>query len=184
MRLSASVFSDWVSLPLDTSRSRFLPTAASPFCSCASFTSNRRTVQFAWARTWAMPLPICPAPITPTVSIIVDSQAFAFALFTQLVGQFRQGLEQIGHQTVIGDLEDRRLFVLVDGDDHLAVLHAGQMLDGAGDAHRHIELGGDDLAGLADLEIVRGIAAVHRGAGRADGGAELVGDGFDQLEIV
>src|SRR5579859_5580380 len=133
MRLSASVFSDWVSLPLDTSRSRFLPTAASPFCSCASFTSNRRTVQPAWARTWTMPLPICPAPITPTVSIIMTLQEF---LFTQFGGEFRQGLEQIGHQAVIGDLEDRRLFVLVDGDDHLAVLHARQMLDGAGDAHR------------------------------------------------
>ena len=38
---------------------------------------------------------------------------------------------EIGHQTVVGDLEDRRLLVLVDGDDHLRILHTGQMLNGA-----------------------------------------------------
>ena len=32
---------------------------------------------------------------------------------------------------LVGDLEDRRLFVLVDGHDHLRILHAGEMLDRA-----------------------------------------------------
>ncbi len=36
----------------------------------------------------------------------------------------------------------------------LAVLHAGEMLDRAGDADRDIDFGRDDLAGLADLIIV------------------------------
>ena len=85
-------------------------------------------------------------------------------------------LEQVADQAVIGDLEDRRFFVLVDGDDHLAVLHAGEMLDGAGDADGDIEFGRDDLAGLADLVVVGHEAGVDRGARGADRGAELVGD--------
>ncbi len=34
--------------------------------------------------------------------------------------------EEVTHQAVVGDLEDRRLLVLVDGDDDLGVLHAGE----------------------------------------------------------
>src|SRR6516165_8446600 len=45
--------------------------------------------------------------------------------------QFRQRLVEIGDQSIVGDLEDRRLFVLVDGHDDLRVLHAGEMLDRA-----------------------------------------------------
>src|ERR1041385_306514 len=42
--------------------------------------------------------------------------------------------EQVADDAVLGDLEDRRVGVLVDGDDGLTALHADQMLDGAGDA--------------------------------------------------
>src|SRR5690348_3238191 len=45
--------------------------------------------------------------------------------------QFRQRLEQIGDQPVVGDLKNRRLLVLVDGNDDLRVLHTGEMLNGA-----------------------------------------------------
>ena len=84
-------------------------------------------------------------------------------------------------QAVVGDLEDRRFLVLVDGDDDLGVLHAGEMLDRAGDADGDVELGRDDLAGLADLLVVRRIAGVDRGARGADGGAQLVGQRLDVL---
>src|ERR1043165_4458220 len=57
--------------------------------------------------------------------------------------------EQILLEAVVGDAEDRRLGVLVDGDDHLGILHAGEMLDRAADADGDVELGRDDLAGLA-----------------------------------
>ena len=43
---------------------------------------------------------------------------------------------EVGDEAVVGDLEDRRLLVLVDGDDDLRVLHPGQMLDRARDADR------------------------------------------------
>ncbi|EGE60965.1 hypothetical protein RHECNPAF_13300157 [Rhizobium etli CNPAF512] len=99
--------------------------------------------------------------------------------------EFRQGVEQIGDEAVVGDLEDRRLLVLVDGDDHLRILHAGQMLDGTGDTAGDIEIGCHHLAGLADLPIVGGIAGIDGGARGADGGTELVGDRQDDfLELL
>ena len=81
-------------------------------------------------------------------------------------------------------LEDRRFGVLVDRDDRARVLDAGQVLDRARDADREVQLRRNDLAGLADLQIVRGVARVDRGARCADGGAELVGEAVDDLEVV
>src|SRR3546814_17575 len=43
---------------------------------------------------------------------------------------------------------------------------------------------GDDLAGLADLQLVGHVAGVDRGARGADGGAELVGEVEDDLEVL
>src|SRR6185295_2904194 len=45
--------------------------------------------------------------------------------------QLRYGLEQVRDQAVIGDLEDRGLWILVDGHDCLRALHAGDVLDRA-----------------------------------------------------
>ena len=39
------------------------------FFSASGFTSSRVTGRPASAQTWAMPLPICPAPTTPTRAI-------------------------------------------------------------------------------------------------------------------
>src|SRR3546814_13996771 len=58
------------------------------------------------------------------------------------------------------------------------------MLDRAGDADGDVKLWRDDLAGLADLVVVRHEAGIDGGAAGADGGAQLVGDRFDQLEIL
>ena len=64
------------------------------------------------------------------------------------------------------------------------ILHAGEMLDRAGNADRDIKFGGNDLAGLADLVIIGDKAGVDRGARGPDRGTELVGDLFEQMEIV
>ena len=63
----------------------------------------------------------------------------------------------------------------------LRVLHAGEMLDRAGDADGDVELGRHDLAGLADLPVVRRVAGIDRGAARRRRGAELVGERLDAL---
>jgi hypothetical protein len=99
----------------------------------------------------------------------------------KLARQFRHDLEEVADEAVVGDLEDRGFFVLVDGDDDLRVLHAGEVLDGARDADGDVEFRGDDLAGLADLVVVRGVARVDRGARGADARAKLVGEREDVL---
>src|SRR5690554_683679 len=50
-------------------------------------------------------------------------------LLLNLVGQFRQGFEQIRDQAIIGHLEDGGVGIFVDGNDHFGILHARQMLD-------------------------------------------------------
>src|ERR1700756_4707015 len=44
------------------------------------------------------------------------------------VRQLWSHLEQVANDPIIGDLEDRRLFVLVDGNDRLAGLHSCTVL--------------------------------------------------------
>ena len=53
--------------------------------------------------------------------------------------RFGNRLIEIGDQAVIGDLEDRRVLILVDRDDHLGILHAG--------AIQH-------LAGMKDSKVI------------------------------
>src|SRR3954463_8713870 len=48
-----------------------------------------------------------------------------------LLGGGGDDLEQVADDAEVGQLEDRRLGILVDGDDGLAGLHAGAVLDGA-----------------------------------------------------
>src|SRR2546426_1393154 len=90
----------------------------------------------------------------------------------ELLRQLRHDLEEVADDAVVGDLEDRRLGVLVDGHDHLRRAHAGQVLDRARDAEAHVELGRDRPARLADLEPVRAPARVHRRARGAHCGAD------------
>lgn len=54
--------------------------------------------------------------------------------------QLGDNLEDVAHHTEVGDLEDRRVPVLVDGDDGLGGLHAGPVLDRAGNAQRDVQL--------------------------------------------
>src|SRR5436853_2330297 len=79
---------------------------------------------------------------------------------SKLLCQLGDDLEQVADQADVGDLEDRGVLVLVDRDDGLRILHARKVLDRAGNADRDIDFGRDDLAGLADLIVVGGIARV------------------------
>ena len=82
------------------------------------------------------------------------------------------------------DLEDGSLSVLVDGDDDLAVLHTGEMLNGARDTNSDVEFGCDDLAGLPDLHVVGDHAGVHRGPAGSHGRPQLVGEVVQHPEVV
>src|SRR3954464_3216280 len=86
--------------------------------------------------------------------------SWSTAHFAKLRRQFRQRLIKVCYQAVVGDLEDRRLLILVDGDDDLGVLHAREMLDRPGNPDRDVKIRRHHLAGLADLPVVRRVAGV------------------------
>src|SRR5262245_18793191 len=150
----------------------------------SSLTSRRRTSNPASAETWAMPLPIWPAPMTPMVLIMFFSPFRVSRRLVERLSQCRHDLEEIADDAVIGDLKDWRLFILVDRDDDLAVLHAGEMLDRTGNPHRDIEVRRDDLSRLADLVIVRHITRIDRRPRCSHGTAELVGQLLQEMEVL
>src|SRR6266566_8106055 len=71
------------------------------------------------------------------------------------LGEGRQELEEIADDTVVRDLEDVRVGILVHRADHLARRHPREMLDRAGDTERDVEIGCDGLPRLTDLLLVR-----------------------------
>src|SRR6476619_5442544 len=114
-----------------------------------------------------------------------DGLAVAGSTASKSLDELGDGGEQILLEAVVGDAEDRRLGILVDRDDDLRVLHAGEVLDRAADADRDIELRRDDLARLAALPVAWRVAGIDRGAAGAEGGAELVGKRHqDLVELV
>src|ERR1700754_2983586 len=163
-------------------------TGTSPSCSVSSgsFSSNCRTL-FAQAR------PAGPPPTIATPTSIRSSGASVGGPITSAesngggnslgatagicsaallgfdrLGQLGDDLVQIADHTEVGELEDRRVRVLVDGKDVLRVLHPDLVLDRAGDAGGQVELRRDRLAGLADLGRVGVPTGVDDRAGRGD----------------
>ena len=75
------------------------------------------------------------ASITEPSTVIIrrESATARGALVLNLLQFFRNfgnRFEQIRYQAVVGHLEDRSLGVLVDCDNYLGILHAGEMLNG------------------------------------------------------
>ena len=72
----------------------------------------------------------------------------------ELCFQFRNRIKQVCNKAKISHLENRGFFILVDGHNHLAVLHAGKVLDRTRDTNRHIKIRRHNLASLANLIII------------------------------
>src|SRR5579862_2143115 len=100
------------------------------------------------------------------------------------LGQLRHDLVHVADDAEVGELEDRRVGVLVDRDDDVRALHAHLVLDRAGDAERDVELRRDCLPGLADLRRVRIPAGVDDGARRADGASESARELLREGEVL
>ena len=49
--------------------------------------------------------------------------------FFELLGQLRQGLIKVRHQSVVGNLKDRCFLVFVDRNNNFRILHTGEMLN-------------------------------------------------------
>ena len=85
------------------------------------------------------------------------------ALFANPVGQRRQKLQDVVHDSHVRHAEDRRLGVLVDGDDERVALDSRQVLERAADAARQVDLGPDGLAGGAHLpRFIHPLGVHHR----------------------
>src|SRR5262245_42909887 len=89
---------------------------------------------------------------------------------------------EVPDDTEVGETEDGRIRVVVDGDDGPGVSHAGSMPHRAGAAEGKVKTGVDDPADLVDLRVLRAPAKLGRGVRPADSAAKRVGDQADELE--
>src|SRR4029079_9305118 len=101
-----------------------------------------------------------------------------------LVGEPGNYLEQVAHNSVVRNLEDGSVLVLVDGNDRFRGAHPGKMLYGARDSHRNVQVGAHQPPRLTDLVGGRPPSVIGYGAGGsycrvADGGGQV----FHQLEV-
>src|SRR3954468_2507634 len=86
------------------------------------------------------------------------------SLLVQRSFELRECLEEVADEPVIGDAENRRAFVLVDGNDNLGILHARKMLYRSRYADGDVKFRGNDLACLANLPVIGHKARVDGGA--------------------
>mmetsp|Transcript_11136 Transcript_11136/g.18687 ORF Transcript_11136/g.18687 Transcript_11136/m.18687 type:complete len:330 (-) Transcript_11136:124-1113(-) len=104
----------------------------------------------------------------------------------ELLVQLRQNLEEVPNEAVVRDFEDGRVSVLVDGHDHLRVLHTRYVLDGTGDSDGEVNVGGDDLASLAHLKLIGNHAGVDSCSGGSNGAltrAQGLSNVVEHLEV-
>ena len=104
--------------------------------------------------------------------------------FFDFLDQRRNYFEQVADNAVIRHFKNRRVSVLINGDDGLCAFHADQVLDRAGDSHRQIHLWGHGLAGTADLALHGKPTTI---ANRTRGGqfpAQRLGQLFHNVDIV
>src|SRR5579883_47043 len=62
------------------------------------------------------------------------------------LNQRRDDFEQIPDDSVVGDLENRSVGVLIDRDDGFRALHADQVLYSSGNSDGHVDLRRDGLS--------------------------------------
>ncbi len=90
---------------------------------------------------------------------------------------------EVSDDADIRDFENRCGRILVDRDDRIGGLHAGEVLDSAGDADGDVEFRANRLTGLADLVQVGNPACVDGCAGSADACVEFLCESPDHVEF-
>src|SRR5579862_316109 len=77
----------------------------------------------------------------------------ALFCFFEFLDDGGDDFEEVADNSIIGYLEDGGVLILVDGGYGARAFHAYDMLNGAADSQREVELGRDGLAGAADLAL-------------------------------
>src|SRR4051794_12285611 len=75
-----------------------------------------------------------------TLPLPLPADTSAPLLGLHSLGQLGQDLVEIADDAEVGEFEDRRVRILVDGDYVLRGLHPDLVLDGAGDPRREVQL--------------------------------------------
>ena len=88
----------------------------------------------------------------------------------------RQDRLEVGDVADVGELEDGRPHVPVDGEDPVGLAHAGHVVRRAGDAEGEVEIGGDRPARLPDEPLLGQAAVVDHRPGGAHRALEQVGE--------
>lgn len=104
-----------------------------------------------------------------------------FFLLLELLGEFGDSGEQVIDKTKVRNLEDGSLRVLVDSNNGLRILHTSQVLNGTRNTDGNVEIGGDDLTGLTDLEGVVSKARVNGSSRSTDGSTDGISKRKDEL---
>src|SRR5579875_284328 len=74
--------------------------------------------------------------------------------WSELFKEFRNSLVEVGHKPIVGHLEDRRIWIVINSYDDFRIFHARQVLYAARNTYSDIEVRGDHSTGLADLQLV------------------------------
>src|SRR6476619_5030310 len=105
-------------------------------------------------------------------------------MILQFLDELGHDLVRVAHQTKIGNVEDGRVWVAIDGHNCAGVFHARQMLYGAGDTYCDVEFRRYDFSRLADLQLVGRNTCVDKRARAADRAAKRIRQFADEpLEV-
>ena len=91
----------------------------------------------------------------------------------ETLGEHGDNLVEVANDAEVGNAEDGGELIFVDGNDELALFHAGEVLDGTADAASHIEVGTDGLTGLSDLTAGIHHASIHHSTAAGDFATKL-----------
>ena len=74
----------------------------------------------------------------PAFLEITGTEKLLLKFFLDALGEHGDNLVEVAHNTQVSNAEDGGELVLVDGDDVIALLHTGEVLDGTADTASHI----------------------------------------------
>src|SRR5581483_4272322 len=115
-----------------------------------------------------------PAGPPPTTSTSVSRTSLWMASFMALssgaevglggLGKLGNDVEDVAHDPIVGNLENRGVGVLVDGDDETRRGHAREVLNRTAQAESDVQVGRNGLPRLSHLILVPDPARVDDGA--------------------